>query len=187
MLLRTLLFIFLSFHVHAQEYLILQHRNKSKKTKYLPLNRFYNIYTGHQVYRSKIAVFSDSSLRIRHYVIDTLQWEKFKTKINGKWTTGQRHPLRPDTLVIPTHQIDSLVRSRVNHKKIKSFRDLAATGVYGIILIPPLFITDDGVHLRQYLFLEAAIFAVSLPVLIVDSWRTTYNLRTKWRLKGVIR
>ena len=183
--------IFLAFSLTSalgQGKLILEHRKKTNKIKYIEPDREYYIQTTDTSYYSKIIGFTDSSLSIIGYV---------KTNRDTTYTYFQKTSKSRDTsytVVMPLYKTDTL---KILFKDIWMLKKdwfknrgwlrlpawFALGAVMSIVLLPVAAIDDGKEGVKNWAAFEGMLIALSGPPLFIGTRKTKYDLTKKWKLE----
>ena len=172
----------------GQEKLILEHRKKNNKIKYINLDREYYVQTTDTSYYSKIVGFTDTTLSLIGWV---------KTNRDTTYTsfyTGRKAKDTNYTVVSPIYKKDTLTILLTDLRTLKKdwFKNkgwlrmpawFAAGAVLGILLLPVAAIDEGKEGVENWAAFEGMLIGLSVPPLFVGTRTTKYDLTKKWTLK----
>jgi hypothetical protein len=172
----------------GQERLILEHRKKIDKIKYIDLDRTYYIQTRDTSYYSQIVGFTDTTLSIMGWV---------KTDKDTSYTYfPAKHKARDTsyTVVVPIYKIDTINILFTDVKALKKdwFKNkgwlrlpayFIAGAVMAIVLLPVAAIDKGKEGVKNWAAFEGMLIGLSAPPLFVGTRKTKYDLTKKWALK----
>jgi hypothetical protein len=171
----------------GQGRLILEHRKKIDKIKYIDLDRQYYVQTIDTSYYSKIVGFTDTTLSIIGWVKtnrDTT-YTYFQTR-KGKDTsyTIVRPIYKPDTVYILFTDVKALKKDWFkNTGWLRLPAWFAAGAVMAIVLLPVAAIDKGKEGVKNWAAFEGLLIGLSVPPLFLGTRKTKYDLTKKWALK----
>lgn len=176
-----------SLTLSAQNKLILQHKNKSNKKKYLDLSRHYHIKTIDTSYYEKIVAFTDTSLSIKGWVKtgkDTTY--TYSTFYGNKETTHTvtRHLYKEDTLIILLSDLQMLKKNWLKRRNwLQPFAWVGIGAALGVVFLPIAAIDQGEEGVKNWAVFEGILVGISGPAILLATGKTKYDLTKDWKIK----
>lgn len=181
----TLLLFSLTFF--GQSKLILQHKTKTNKKKYLDLSRAYYIKTIDTSYNEKIVAFTDTTLSIKGRIKtgqDTTY--TYSTFYNNRETTQTiKRPLyKEDIIIISFSNLQMLKKDWLKKRDwVQPFAWFGIGAVLGVVLLPVAAIDKGEEGVREWAIFEGILVGISAPPIILATGKTKYDLTKDWTIK----
>lgn len=189
LIITLVIFLFSTFHLLGQDKLLLQHKSKPSKKKYLDLGRRFDIVTNDTLYIFKeIVAFSDTTISITK-----------STKTDKDTTYYYSHPLSEtkDTnysVTIPLYRQDTVTILFSQIRKIKKdwfksirwlepFGYMALGAGLAVVLLPVAAIDKGAEGVKEWAAFEGMLLAICAPPIFIGTRQNIYNLDKKWTLK----
>lgn len=176
-----------SLTLSAQSKLILQHKIKTNKKKYLDLSRQYHIKTIDTSYYEKIVAFTDTSLSIKGWVKtgkDTTY--TYSTFYGNKETTHTvtRHLYKEDTLIILFSDLQMLKKKWLKKRNwLQPFAWVGIGAALGVVLLPIAAIDQGEEGVKNWAVFEGILVGISGPAILLATGKTKYDLTKDWKIK----
>ena len=185
----TLLFFSLA-NLVGQNRLVLEHKSKPSKKKYLDLDREYHIKTNDTTYPyKKIVSFNDTTILITTWTKTnrdtTYSYSHKVTKTRDTTYTYAQPIYKQDTIIISFADFQTLKKDWFNNRKwLEPFGWLAIGAAMGVVLLPIAAIDKGAEGVREWAVFEAILIGISAPPIFIGTRKTKYDFSKKWTLKS---
>ena len=179
----TIILLFITTFVFAQDVIMLQHNSNPKKFKLLDSVSQYIIKTEKASYKSRIITFTGSTL-----TVSTDVKAGYDTIYN--YNQGFKKAIKVGPIFIRTDikiafaDITYIKRDLFRNRKwLEPFGYLAIGAGLSTVLLPIAAIDKGSQGVKEWAVFAGILLAVSGPPVFIGTRKVTYNLNNKWSIK----